>query len=235
MKRIYISGIKRATLLSAVAVCFSLSSCLDHDHYYDNVEVAGIALINAAPASPSLDLIGDQQRELLPTSFSYDTAIAYLSAYPGYRVFGFAKKNDYNVLVSQQIFLQPGKAYSIFLADSLGAAKMFSFSDSLKLPDSTKANIRFVNMSPDSKGLDFVAGTNTMFNNVAFGKASEFATVAPTDNLSFQVKENGGATVVATLSNITIKKGEIYTIWARGFENSTVDSLKIGLKTMRNR
>ncbi|ANI87870.1 hypothetical protein A9P82_00155 [Arachidicoccus ginsenosidimutans] len=230
--------VKIAACIAAISIIFS--SCLDNDkNYGTEVQVAGIALINAAPGSPNLDLIGDGQREILPQPFAYDSAIAYLPAYPGFRVFGFTLHNSYNLLASQQFYLHPGDAYSIFLADTLGNAKLFGFKDSLHLSDSSRIGIRFANMSPNSTSLDLYItdSTNSLVNNIAFGKASDFTNIATpvSGKISFQIKENGSNTVLATLPETEIKKGRIYTVWAKGFENATVDSLKAGLSIMRNK
>ncbi|MGF7233297.1 DUF4397 domain-containing protein [Arachidicoccus sp.] len=213
------------------------SSCLK-DNYPNgvSVQVAGIALINASPGSPNLNFIADGQRKPLPSLFAYDSAMAYLPAYPGYRVFGFTLPDSYNLLISQQFYLEPGDAYSIFISDSLEDAKLTYLRDTAMLPDSSMAGIRFANFSPNSQGLDLiVANTDTLANNIVYTKATAFRSIAPSTNYSFQLKEKGSNTILATLNNVSIEKGKAYTLWARGFENSNMESTKIGLAIMRNR
>lgn len=226
--------LRKFVAFAAVGATVLFSSCLKSDHYDYVIQVAGLAFINASPGSPDLDLVADNVRETLPGVFSYDSSYGYLRAYPGYRVFGFTKKHTNNLITSQQFYLQPGEAYSIFIADTLGSAKLFCFKDSLNIPDTTKyANIRFINLSPDSKSLNLMSGTDTLFSNIAFGKATDFMAVNP-DTYSLKTGETGSSATLSTLTNVTFKKGGIYTVWARGYEKTAVDSIKIGLQQVQN-
>lgn len=236
MKRNF--SLARISLLVGLAAIIGVfSSCLrDNRPNGISIQVAGIALINASPGSPDLNFIADGQRKELPALFSYDSAIAYLPAYPGYRVFGFTLPYSYNLVISQQFYLEPGEAYSIFISDSLSNARLTCLRDTAMLPDSTMAGIRFANFSPNSQGLDLiVSNTDTLGNNIAYTKGTNFQSIAPSSNYTFQVKEKGSNTVLASLNNVVIEKGKAYTLWARGFENSNADSTKIGLSIMRNR
>jgi len=233
MKKINIR-LRKLMAFTAVGAVVLFSSCLKNDHYDYVIQVAGIAFINASPGSPDLDLVADNVREKLPGVFSYDSSYGYLRAYPGYRVFGFTKKNSHDLITFQPFYLRPGDAYSVFIADTLGAAKLFCFKDSLNIPDTTKfANIRFINLSPDSKSLNLLSGTDTLFSNIAFGKATDFMPVNP-DTYSLKTGESGSSTTLSTLTNVTFKKGGIYTIWARGYEKTAIDSIKIGLRQVQN-
>ncbi|MDE1193557.1 MAG: DUF4397 domain-containing protein [Arachidicoccus sp.] len=219
----------------AITLAATFSSCLDHDRDYYNVQGAGVAFINASPGSPDLKLIADGIYKPLPAPFAYDSSVGYLLAYPGYRVFGFAHHNSHDLIASQQFYLKPGNAYSIFIADTAGEAKMFSFEDSLSIADSSNmAFIRFINMSPNSVSLDLSAGANKIFSNIVYGKGTEFTAIAPVSSASFTISENGQNTAIATIDSVELKKGGIYTLWARGYENTNADSLKIGLKEVQN-
>lgn len=233
LRNYFIRKAVACTLIFAAIVIFN--SCLDHKDDGYTIQPAGVAFINASPGSSDLALIADGQYEYLSTKFSYDSSVGYFTAFPGYRVFGFAKNDWRNLIVSQQFYLEPLKAYSIFIADTAANAKMFCFSDSLKIADSSvKAFVRFINMSPNSKGLDLKTNGTTMFSNIAYGKGTEFTEVTPKDNESFTINENGTTVVLGTISDMNLKKGGIYTLWTRGYENSKIDSLKIGLKQVQN-
>lgn len=223
-------------LLFLVAATLTLSSCLKDENHY-SVQAAGMALINASPGSPDLDLISDGDRIYLASKFSYDTVIPYTGAYPGYRVFGMTKHNSIQLLGSQQFYLEPGNAYSLFATDTIGEMKLVCLADSLDKTDSTLGNIRFANMSADAPALNLILKSSETHNikNIAYSKATEFETIKPGNSYTAQLVETSNSKVLATKSNIKIEKGHVYTFWARGVYANTSDSLKIGLSMMQNR
>lgn len=223
-------------LLLVVATTITLSSCLKDENHY-SVQAAGMALINASPGSPDLDLISDGDRIQLAAKFSYDTVIPYTGAYPGYRVFGMTKHNTIELLGSQQFYLEPGNAYSLFTTDTIGEMKLVCLADSLDKTDSSLGNIRFANMSADAPALNLVlkAAQTHDIKNIAYSKATEFETIQPGSSYTAQLVETSNGKVLATKNNIKIEKGHAYTFWSRGVFASTSDSLKIGLAMMQNR
>ncbi|HTN38979.1 MAG TPA: DUF4397 domain-containing protein [Arachidicoccus sp.] len=221
-------------LLFAAAVLFT--SCLKDENHY-SVQAAGVALINAAPGSPALDFISDGNRNYLPASFGYDTVLPYWGAYPGFRVFGVTIHGSNDLLGSQQFHLEPGDAYSLFVTDTIGAVKLVLFKDSLDLPDSTVAKIRFANMSANAPALNLVLkgeATKTI-SQVVYPKATDFEEIEPGNTYSVELVDAGKNKVLATKTNIKIEKGHIYTVWARGIYQHTSDSKKMGISMMENR
>lgn len=223
-------------LLFLVAATLMLSSCLKDENHY-SVQAAGMALINASPGSPALDLVADGDRIYLASKFSYDTVIPYTGAYPGYRVFGMTRHNAIQLLGSQQFYLEPGNAYSLFTTDTIGKMKLVCLSDSLDATDSTLGNVRFANMSADAPALNLVLKASETHNmkNIAYSKATEFETIKPATNYTAQLIETSNNKVLATKTNISIEKGHAYTFWAKGIFESTSDSTQIGISMMQNR
>jgi len=226
----------RVWLILAVAA-FSISSCLKDDNNGYSVQVAGVALINAAPGSGALDFISDGNRNYLPTTFAYDTVLSYRSAYPGFRVFGVTRHNSNELLGSQQFYLEPGVAYSLFVTDTIGDIKLALLKDSLGDQDSTMATIRFANMSADAPelSLELSSGSqSSTVKTVAFGKASKFSAVAPGEGYTLKLINSGTQKVIATKTGIDLKKAKIYTFWSKGIFSSTDNKTKIGLAVMEN-
>lgn len=226
----------RMWLILAIAA-FSISSCLKDDNNSYSVQVAGVALINAAPGSGALDFISDGNRNYLPTTFAYDTVLSYRSAYPGFRVFGVTLHNSNELLGSQQFYLEPGVAYSLFVTDTIGDIKLALLKDSLGDQDSTMATIRFANMSADAPNLTLElsgGGQTSSLEAVAYSKASKFSSIAPGEDYTLKLINSETQKVIATKSAVTLKKAKIYTIWAKGILSSTDSKTKIGLAVMEN-
>jgi len=224
----------RVWLILAVAV-LSISSCLKDDNNY-SVQAAGVALINASPGSGALDFISDGRVNDLRTKFAYDTVISYSGAYPGYRLFGVSPQGSRELLGSQQFSLEPGGAYSLFVTDTLSEIKLVMLKDSLSSQDSTKATIRFANMSADAPKLSLeLSGSGSLkLSDIAYSKATAFESVAPGEGYTLKLIDNDTKKTLVTKSKVTLKKGLIYTVWAKGVFASTDSKMKLGLGLMEN-
>lgn len=229
----------RPGLIVMVAVAIlALSSCLKTDNNSYSVQVAAVTLINAAPQSGPLDFISDGNRNYLPALFDYDTVLAYRSAYPGFRVFGVTAHNSNMLLTSQQFYLEPGVAYSLFVTDTLGDLQLAMIKDSLGAQDSSKAMVRFTNMSQDAPELSLElspsAGTGEDFAQVAYSQATHFTAITPLDSYTLKLVNTETGKTLASSSGISLLAGKIYTIWAKGVFNSQDSQLKLGIGVMEN-
>lgn len=235
MKKMIETAIKMRVWLVLAIAAFSITSCLKDDHNY-SVQAAGVALINAAPGSEALDFISDGNRNYLPTLFAYDTVLTYRSAYPGFRVFGVTLHNSNELLGSQQFSLEPAVAYSLFVTDTLGDVKLVMLRDSLSSQDTTKATIRFANMSANAPklSLELSGGSSANLTDIAYSKATDFEAVAPQDNYTLKLIDSENKKVLATKSKVSLEKGHIYTVWAKGIFESTDNKTKLGLGIMEN-
>lgn len=235
MKKMIEKAIKMRVWLILAIAAFSITSCLKDDNNY-SVQAAGVALINAAPGSGPLDFISENKVNDLQRLFSYDTVISYNSAYPGFRVFGVTLHNSNELLGSKQFSLEPGVAYSLFVTDTIGDIKLVMLQDSLSNMDTTKAAIRFANMSADAPklSLELSGGSSPDLADIAYSKATEFEAISPSDNYTLKLINSETQKVLATKSEVKFKKGHIYTVWARGVFESTDSKTKLGLRLMEN-
>jgi hypothetical protein len=224
-------------LMLTLAV-LGLSSCLKTDNNSYSVQVAAVTLINAAPGSGPLDFISDGNRNYLPALFDYDTVLAYRSAYPGFRVFGITGHNSNMLLTSQQFYLEPGVAYSLFVTDTLGDLQLAMIKDSLGEQDSSKAMVRFTNMSKDAPELSLQlspAGSATEeFRSIAYSKASKFIAIDPKDSYTLKLVNTETGKTLVSKTGISLAAGKIYTVWAKGVFNSKDSQLKLGIGLMEN-
>jgi hypothetical protein len=219
-------------------VVFGLSSCLKTDNNSYSVQVAAVTLVNAAPESGPLDFISDGNRNYLPALFDYDTVLAYRSAYPGFRVFGVTAHNSNMLLTSQQFYLEPGVAYSLFVTDTLGDLKLAMIKDSLGTQDSTKAMLRFTNMSQDAPALSLElspsADNSEAFTDIAYRKTSNFTAITPADSYTLKLVNSQTGKTLASKTGLALAAGKVYTVWAKGVFNSKDSKLKLGIGVMEN-
>jgi len=218
--------------LTLLAITTIFSAC-KKDWNNDPVEAAGIGFIHSSPGTGALDFILDNQKI---GSFAYTNDRGYYAAYPGTRIIGVAKKDSTKYLTNGTGTLKQGSFYSVFVVDTLKSTKLLLVEDDLKAPETDKAKIRFINLSPGSTALDLAVSGNAtaLFTSKAFKEYTPFTSINPSDNYTFEVKTAGSTTVKATLPAVKIEKGKIYTIWAKGL-SSTTDSTKFGLAVMTNK
>jgi hypothetical protein len=197
----------------------------------DPIEAAGIGFVHASPGTGPLDFILDNQKI---GSFTYTNDRGYYAAYPGIRIVGVSKKDSLKYLTNGTANLKGGGFYSVFVVDTLKSTKLLLVEDDLKAPETDKAKIRFINLSPGSSPLDLAIEGNptALFTAKAFKEFTPFTSINPSDSYTFQVKQAGN--VSATLPAMKIEKGKIYTIWAKGLSSKT-DSTKFALAVMTNK
>lgn len=218
--------------LSLLVITTIFSAC-KKDWDDTPIEAAGIGYVHASPGTGSLDFVLDNSKI---GNFTYTNDRGYYAAYPGTRIIGVAKKDSLKYLTSGTATLKGGSFYSAFVVDTLKSTKILLVEDDLKAPETDKAKVRFINLSPGSGKLDLAVEGNAtaLFTAKAFKEYSTYSSVNPSESYTFQVKEAGSATVKASLPAVKIEKGKIYTIWAKGL-SSTTDSTKFGLAVMTNK
>lgn len=217
-------------ILSLFAIALTITAC-KKDFNNDPIEAAGIGFVHASPGTGPLDFILDNQKI---NFFSYTKDLGYYAAYPGTRLVGVAKKDSLKYVTTATAGLKSGFFYSVFVVDTLKSTKLLILEDDLKAPETDKAKVRFVNLSPGTATYDLaVAGTDApLFTAKAFKEFTTFTNIAPNDSYTFQLKQSG--TVKVSLPAIKIEKGKIYTIWAKGLTSKT-DSTGLGLSVMTNK
>ncbi len=233
-----------SSLAIILAGVLALSGCFkDSDH--KDLPAAGVAFVHASPKNDILEFVDydtyGSVRARLPynTSAAYPTkdnsTTPYLAFYPGARTFGIAKAGTsfyYNI---KQFNLRPNNVYSVFAVDSADKAELLLVQDSLKVLDSTKVAVKFINLSPDAGNIDFYVNTTRVpfAQDVAFKGFTDYNLIEPTNNAIFSIQTKTGTGVNRSRTNVELKKGGSYTIWARGLVNGTqADTLAISvLKT----
>jgi hypothetical protein len=218
------------TFVAAIALSVVFAACSK-----DRIEpqqVAGLSVIMAFPDTMSLDFIIDQTRVNERSPLKYNSKIDYLNLFPGTRRLGVTKRNGNKLLMSENFNLKSGVGYSVFVLDTLSTntKKFLLTEDDLSAPEADKAKVRFINLSKDGGALSLgIQGKETnLFTSKAFYEYTTFAAVDPGESVTFNIKEGTTATVKATVPNVKIEKGKIYTIYAKGVQTATIDSLKLG-------
>lgn len=220
-------SINYKAIIAAVTLSVALLSCSKKQDYIV-VDISGLSLIHASPTTEKLDVFVDNSRATI-NDFAYGSKIDYLNAYSGNRKVDVTKKGTGVTLKTDAIVLAPNKGYSLFVIDKLENIKFLLLEDDLAKPATGKAKIRFVNLSPDADALNLaIDGKPTdLFTNKAFKEYSTFEAIDPGDNIKFLVKNKTTGNVEASIADVKIEAGKIYTIYAKGLKAAT-DEMKLG-------
>jgi hypothetical protein len=207
-------------------LCLLLTSCLKTDNSsFPPPATALITFVHAIPDETPVNffLNGDQVNQ---SPVSYGFGVDYVSAFAGVRTVNVYHSSDRSSVLSAPVTLSANTAYSFFLATtSTHKPQALLLTDTLNKPASGKAGLRFVNVSPDAPAVDLVikGGPVVAANKSPLGY-SAFLPVQGKTNYTFEVRAAGTGTVLATLPNVTLNEGALYTIWLGGFVASTGSS-----------
>jgi hypothetical protein len=214
------------TFIAAAAMSVIFAACSK-----DRIEpqqVAGLSVISAFADTMSLDFYIDQTRAN-NKAVKFNTKIDYLNLFPGNRTLSVAKRGGNKALAHKNFSLASGVGYSIFILDTLNTndKKFLLVEDDLSAPAADKAKVRFINLSKDAPALSLgIHDKATLFTDKAFYEYTTFSAVDPGESVTFDIK--AGNDLKATVPNVKIEKGKIYTIYAKGISTAAIDSLKLG-------
>lgn len=226
---------KIKTLIAAIALTSLLGSCMKHEDFTPQ-PVAGLSIIQASPTTEKLDFFVGSTKPSQAVGLSYTDKVDYLNLLPGNRQLGVTKKGEQTPLKSESFIIDANFGYSAFIVDQLEDISILLLKDDLTQPETGKARIRFVNLSPDAPALNLaIADKETdLFTNKLFKEYSTFESIDAAEKVTFNLKDKETGEVEATLADVKIESGRIYTIWVKGLKAAT-DDTKIGLAIFQHK
>lgn len=215
--QLFIAGLFMATVL--------LSACNKKNN---DQPISALTVINAFSGSASVDFYLDNQR-INTNPLNYKVNTGYFNIYPGQRSVKVNNgANSTQVLARATANFPEGQYISLFIAPKLESnadSAIFVVSiDSLVQPETGKASIRFVNLTPGSRKLDVLVkgSTEALFSNQAFKGVSSFISVSPSSDYILQIRETGmGGTPKFELPAFNLQAGKIYTVYSNGLWEGT--------------
>ena len=177
---------------------------------------AMVRVVHASPDAPAVDVFVNNGKAFSNAAFK--AATNYASLTPGaydIKVFPTSANGQGNPVISAKPTLAAG-AYTIAAVGKVANIEPLVLTDNLAKPAAGKAHVRFVHASPDAPAVDIaVKGGPVLFPNVAFKGFSQFTPVdAKTYDL--EVRLAGKTDVALAVPGVTLKDGDIVTIFAMG-------------------
>jgi len=202
-------------------LAFALSSCNnddDGDLVVPAAPISYVSLYHASPDAPPIGIFLDE-RQVTYAPLRYTNFTSYLNFYSGERQMRVRTAGAANVIMDTTFTYEDGRAYSLFYVNQLQSIEALLVKDSLVIPPSGQAAIRFVHLSPDAPAVDVVqSGENpaALFTNQVYRQATPFKLVE-SGLQSFTVNTTGSPSTVLSIPDINLLPGGIYSIVVRGF------------------
>lgn len=226
---------KNIGIIALLLAVFSLTSCLKDNDNNVTPNYSWLSVINASPNLEKFDFVIDNNL-INDDAFSFTERLRYFSIFAGTRRIGIYKDQTNDSLRTGTLIAKPGEIYSLYVVGQAPNHEFLTITDSLKEPTTGKARVRFLNLSVNAPALKLNYGVDsTLFNNVTYKNHTDFVEIPGGKKYNFSVATEVGSGNTGTEDGVLIESGKIYTVWAKGiYDNTTVDSLKLGLKIQSN-
>jgi hypothetical protein len=184
----------------------------------DEPDDAGLRVVHASPDAPNVDVYLDGKRVLSDVPFG--TLSGFLDVPPGtYEATITAAGDPDTVAFEGEVTLEPDTDYTV---TALGELTEETFEPLVTVEDDSplkddEARVRLIHASPDAPAVDVTVGDGetTLFDDVSFGEASDYVTVAAGD-YDLEVRPADGGDPVAEIP-ASVEGGTVYTAVAAGY------------------
>lgn len=209
-----------------------LASCdFDDDNNVQPVPVSYVAIYNAIPDAPELDVTVDS-RLVIPRAYRFGDNTYYRNFYTGARKFQVTPYGANNVVIDTTVTLVDQNAYSVFMIDEYSKARLLVTNDSAAVSKEGVAKVRLINLSPDAAPvlLRKKDEVSTMTEHQPFTGVSSFVELDP-GVYTFEIVSHGGESPLV-VPDVDLRSGSVRTIVVRGYRtppagNSNVISAEV--------
>ncbi len=219
----------RKTMLKSFAILFSFSVLLlagcSKSASDTPATTANLSVLNLSPDAGGLDFFVGGLRVV--TNLTYPQYTGYTQFLAGSLGINVAPNNTTTNLIGGTLNMNSGSYASFFIVDSLSKIKAKPIFDDLKAPSTDSVKIRFFHFSPNLASVDVsISGGATLFPGRKFSDQDSIPNLAAFSYLkagsyTFQMKNTGGSTVLASISSLNFIGGKIYTLYAYGCVGGT--------------
>jgi hypothetical protein len=126
---------------------------------------------------------------------------------------------DSIVMYETTVDLQPATYQTLHVADTGAAIQSVFLTDPGGMEDSGFVQYRFINLIPNSTGLDLYFGTQKMASNVAYKQVTESFKLAAGATGAWSLRTAGGTVALANpyTNTGTTSNQRVFTVYARGY------------------
>ncbi len=220
---------KKASVVAAlIGTAVFFNSC-KNDINNTTPAIAALTVVNAYPDANPLDFYMGGAK-VNNTGLAFGQKLDYFQAYEGSRSVNVTAAGSLTSLVTKPITLKGGFYHSLFVIGKAAADLDFLLLEDNFTQQAEKANVRFINLAPDAAALSLeIVGDTTKFDDKAYKSATPFKNIVPA-KANLILRDKASNTVKASVNEVNLEKGKIYTIWAKGLETTSSDATKLEIK-----
>lgn len=123
------------------------------------------------------------------------------------------------VLASKDFNISPGKDYTLMAVGNRATAELLLHEDDLSIPDTTKAYIRLINLSPNSNLMTmYMSSGPDVASGISYKSISGFMELNPD---RYELNIRSGNTLLSTITNLKLLANKKYSILVIGMINQT--------------
>jgi uncharacterized protein DUF4397 len=186
--------------------------------------LARVKAVNAVPDSTPFTFKADGAALLSNVPFMGSSS--YVTTATGARTLQLEASNVPGATIATLAKqLDPARDYSVVAVNLLANVRLVAFTDDNSLPASGFAKLRFANARVDAAPVDALVNFASQAAGIAQNSASSYYSLAPGTTYTITFATAGGVSVVATLDNVELDAGAIYTAYLYGISGSPVARL----------
>jgi hypothetical protein len=174
-----------------------------------------VKAVNAIPDSNLINFKSDGT--VLLSSVPFGGSSSYVSVATGTRNLSIEASNVPGTnlaAITKQV--APAQDLTLLAANPLASPLLVALTDDNSIPAAGFAKIRFVNALVGSTTVDALVNFASQAQGIAYTTASSYFTLAPSLTYTITFATPGGVTVIATITNVEIDAGAIYTAYLVG-------------------
>ena len=177
-----------------------------------------------SPDAPAVDIHVDG--EPLLEGVSFGTLGDYVDVDAGSYDVEIVPAAGGDAVLSATLDLESDVSYTVLAVNALADVEALVLTDDQPVVDAGDARLRFVHTVPDAPAVDIWADDAALFENVAFGEGSAFATV-DADAYDIDVRPAGADDDVLSLAGVGLDDATSYTMLATGMLDESLDAVLV--------
>lgn len=178
-----------------------------------------------SPDAPAVNIFVDG--DLLFEDISFGTIGEFMDIEAGSYDVEIVPAAGGDAVISTMLEFDTDMSYTVLAINALADIEALVLTDDQPAIDADDARLRFVHTVPDAPAVDILANGAPLFENVAFGDTSAFATVEA-DAYDIDVRPTGSDDLVLSLPDISFDGATSYTVFATGMlEDDSLDAMLV--------
>ncbi len=197
-------------------------------------EVAFLNITNTSPTTGTFNIYVDQTKTNTQGAVDFGGTLGYMRLTPGNHSVKFTTASSTESLITKNVTLEANTANSLFLIDRGTNLDFLTIKDELGNVTSTKAFIRFINLSPGAPAFNLaVKDGNVIVSDKAYKASSAFIEVEAKSYV-LEIKDKATSETKVTLESFEFKAGKSYTVIATGLLEPSDAERSLGSKIITN-